>query len=99
VTPAQKARLLELLPGMRQNARRAVSQNDYHKAWNEIENLEHFLALDEMSIREMGVDTATVWIAIAEKAAAGSDTPGTIKGMSMDQIRSGMPPEHKGENV
>ncbi|MDN8612777.1 hypothetical protein [Variovorax ginsengisoli] len=76
-------------------ARRKVSQNEYHKAWGVIGDLEHFLTLDEFGIREMQMPPAEEWIAIAEKAAEGHDKPGTVR-MTMAQVLSGMPPEHKG---
>lgn len=92
MTPEQRQRLCALLPAMRTNARRAVSQNEYNRRFHEIGNLEHFLSLDDLGIREMGEMTAEVWLAIAEKAAECHDKPGTIR-MTMEQVLSGMPPE------
>ena len=87
MTPEQRSKLQALLPGMRTMARRKVSQNEFHRAMNDCVALQHFLS---------GWDTektAEEWIAIAEKAAAGADHPGTIR-MTMEQLQSGMPPEH-----
>jgi len=74
---------------MRTNARRKVSQNDFAKAIHQAEQLSYYLSGGETYDNF----TAEEWIAIAEKAAEGSDKPGVIKGMTMEQIRSGKPPE------
>jgi hypothetical protein len=91
---------------MKTMARRKVSQNDYFKAWNDIEQIESFLrhhAHGESSVvtyqmlenpEPTTIDMAEEWISIAEKAAEGHDKPGTIR-MTMAQVLSGMPPEHK----
>lgn len=93
MTPEQRAKLQALLPGMRTNARRKVSQNEFAKAMHTVDNLRDFL------LGCASAFTAEEWIAIAEKAAEGHDKPGVIKGMTMEQIRSGKPPEDflKGE--
>jgi hypothetical protein len=90
MTPEQRARLVALLPAMKTMARRKVSQNDYAKAWNEIEQLEAFLRGDGV-IQE----AAGIWLSIAEKAAEGHDKPGIVRMPSMASVLSGMPPEHK----
>lgn len=89
MTPEQRAKLQALLPGMLTMARRKVSQNDFHKAIGVMQELKVFLKFDEDPSRR----TAEEWIAIAEKAAEGHDKPGVIKRMTMEQIRSGKPPE------
>lgn len=68
-------------------ARRKPTQNEFRRAMNDIEELRAHLVgfASERSPEE--------WIAIAEKAAEGADKPGVIKGMTMEQIRSGKPPE------
>jgi hypothetical protein len=85
VTPEQRARLVALLPAMKTMARRKVSQNDYFKAWNDIEQIESFLrhhAHGESSVvtyqmlenpEPTTIDMAEEWISIAEKAAEGHD--------------------------
>lgn len=90
MTPEQRTRLTELLPLMRKNARRKVSQNDYAKAFRMIDDLEQAL------IGNHGPDawSPEQWLAYAEVAAEGADKPGTIR-MTMAQVLSGMPPEHK----
>jgi hypothetical protein len=109
MTPEQRARLVALLPAMKTMARRKVSQNDYYKAWNDIEQIESFLrahAHGETSVysyqmleddKPTTVDASEQWISIAEKAAEGHDKPGTIRMPSMAAVLSGMPPEHKEE--
>lgn len=93
MTPEQRARLTSLLPGMLTMARRKVSHNDFQKAMGQIDRLRAFLSLAEWDITDLSLPTAEEWIAIAEKASEGHDKPGVIKGMTMEQIRSGKPPE------
>lgn len=88
MTPEQRSKLQALLPGMRTMARRKVSQNEFTKAIHQAEQLSYFLSGGETYDNF----TAEEWIAIAEKAAAGSDQPGTIR-MTMEQVLTGKPPE------
>jgi hypothetical protein len=94
MTEAQRARLLALLPAMKTMARRKVSQNDYHRAWGEIERLQAYLQAWPVRICNT---TPEAWLAIAEKAAEGHDKPGIVRMPSMAAVLSGMPPEHKEE--
>jgi hypothetical protein len=91
VTDEQRFRLSALLKPMRDNARRAVSQNEYHRRFNDLHALEDHLR-GAASLR-----TAEEWISIAEKAAEGHDKPGIVRMPSMAAVLSGMPPEHKGD--
>jgi hypothetical protein len=94
VTEAQRSRLIALLPAMKTMARRAVTQNEYHRRFNQIDEVQEFLASPATSPVCVGAD-GEAWLAIAEKAAEGHDTPGTIR-MTMAQVLSGMPPEVQG---
>jgi hypothetical protein len=64
MTPEQRTRLSALLPAMRANARRAVSQNEYFRRFNQVEQLEEFMRGEGVILEAAGI-----WIAIAEKAA------------------------------
>jgi hypothetical protein len=92
MTPEQRTRLVALLPAMKTMARRKVSQNEYHRRFNECGELAQFLADDIPGCNEL----AQVWIGVAEKAAEGHDKPGIVRMPSMAAVLSGMPPEHKG---
>jgi hypothetical protein len=87
MTEEQRARLTALLPGMLTMARRRPTQNEFAKAMNT------YHALTDALAGRGTAHTPEEWIAIAEKAAEGSDKPGVIKGMTLEQIRSGKPPE------
>jgi quinol monooxygenase YgiN len=109
MTDEQRNRLQALLPAMRVNARRARTQNEYHRRFNVIEALEDFMrahAHGETSVysyqmlenpKPTTIDMAEEWISIAEKAAEGHDKPGIVRMPSMAAVLSGMPPEHKEE--
>jgi hypothetical protein len=49
---------------MRANARRAVSQNEYNRRFNEVGELEEFIRRTDVTERQ-----ARAWMAFAEKAA------------------------------
>jgi hypothetical protein len=98
MTPSQEARLTELERQMRAIARRSVSQNDFNRRMNQCDDLRQFLTVAHYGYAQADQPTAEEWLAIAEKAAEGHDQPGTIR-MTMAQVLSGMPPEHKGEKA
>jgi hypothetical protein len=81
---------------MKTMARRAPTQNDYNRRFNQIEHLEQFLGLGMRGVEIVGLPDAEEWISIAEKAAEGHDKPGIVR-MTLAQVLSGMPPEHKEE--
>lgn len=91
MTPEQRARLTELLPRMRKMARREESDRKKAERFHRIGLLEHLLALDSAQSSAVYVTDET--IQQAERDAEGHDKPGVIKGMTMEQIRSGKPPE------
>lgn len=92
MTDEQRARLVAILPAMKIMARRAPTQNEYHRRFLQVEVLESFMRGARSGL---GVDAADHWIAIAEKAAEGHDKPGIVRMPSMAAVLSGMPPEHK----
>ena len=94
MTPEQRNRLLDLIKGMKANARRAVSQNDHNKAWHWVGIVERRLSCDYVE-DEMDQPPIDELLAIAEKAAQGADKPGTIRMPSLAAVLSGMPPEVK----
>jgi hypothetical protein len=75
---------------MRTMARRAPTQNEYHRRFVDVNALTDALA------GRGTAHTAKEWISIAEKAAEGHDKPGIVRMPSMAAVLSGMPPEHKG---
>lgn len=77
---------------MKTMARRAVTQNEYQRRFNEIgmvQNVANGIDVDLFDVAEV--------ISIAEKAAEGHDKPGIVRMPSMAAVLSGMPPEHKGD--
>jgi hypothetical protein len=72
-------------------ARRAPTQNEYHRRFVDVNALTDALA------GRGTAHTAEEWISIAEKAAEGHDKPGIVRMPSMAAVLSGMPPEHKEE--
>jgi hypothetical protein len=94
MTPEQRNRLQALLDPMRTMARRAPTQNEYHRRFNVIDELKELLASPATSPVCVGAD-GEAWLAIAEKAAEGHDKPGIVRMPSMAAVLSGMPPEHK----
>lgn len=98
MTADQEARLTALERQMRAIARRSVSQNEFNRRMNQCDDLRAFLTKERYGYIEPDQPTAGEWIEIAEKAVEGAEQTGVIKGMTMAQIASGKPPEHKGEN-
>jgi hypothetical protein len=91
VTPEQRARFDDLVPKMLTMARRAPTQNEYRRRFNDVHAL-----IDALAGRGTA-HTPEEWISIAEKAAEGHDKPGIVRMPSMAAVLSGMPPEHKEE--
>jgi hypothetical protein len=91
VTPEQRNRLESLVYPMKVMARRAPTQNEYHRRFNVIEALEGFLRPGAVEYPLM----AAHWVDVAEKAAEGHDKPGIVRMPSMAAVLSGMPPDAK----
>ena len=88
MTPEQRARLLDLVPKMTTMARRAVNPTEHDRRWGTIAEIEDQLSDDVWGQWDEAFMTQ------AEADAIGHDKPGTIR-MTMAQVLSGMPPEHK----